>query len=84
MNKWKKWFARPAAAVLCTGVLALALSAVPALTLWLGDAGLLAQPHARTQKAGAQAFLKQRGDPCGDVRGQCLDAFCKFEQSLGV
>ena len=36
MNKWKKWFARPAAAVLCTGVLALALSAVPALTLWLG------------------------------------------------
>ena len=50
MNKWKKWFARPAAAVLCTGVLALALSAVPALTLWLGDAGLLAQPHARTQK----------------------------------
>ena len=56
MNKWKKWFARPAAAVLCTGVLALALSAVPALTLWLGDAGLLAQPHARTQKAGALAL----------------------------
>ena len=56
MNKWKKWFARPAAAVLCTGVLALALSAVPALTLWLGDAGLLAQPHARTQKAGAGAY----------------------------
>ena len=56
MNKWKKWFARPAAAVLCTGVLALALSAVPAPTLWLGDAGLLAQPHARTQKAGALAL----------------------------
>ncbi|WP_192959963.1 hypothetical protein, partial [Ruthenibacterium lactatiformans] len=28
----------------------------PALTLWLGDAGLLAQPHARTQKAGALAL----------------------------
>ena len=40
MNKWKKWFARPAAAVLCTGVLALALSAVPALTQKAGALAL--------------------------------------------
>ena len=33
----------------------------PALTLWLGDAGLLAQPHARTQKAGALALTWVRG-----------------------
>lgn len=42
----------PRAAVLCTGVLALALSAVPALTLWLGDAGLLAsRTRARRKRA---------------------------------
>lgn len=41
-----------AAAVLCAGVLALALSALPALTLWLGERQALAQPHARTRQAG--------------------------------
>ncbi len=39
----------------CTGVLALAFSAVPALALWLGDAQLFAQPHERTRQAGALA-----------------------------
>lgn len=56
MSRLKNWFMRPAVAVLCTGALALALSSVPALTLWLGDAGLLARPHARTQQAGALAL----------------------------
>lgn len=40
----------------CTGVLALAFSAVPALSLWLNDTQLLAQPHERTGQAGALAL----------------------------
>ena len=40
----------------CTGVLVLAFSAIPALALWLGDAQLLTQPHERTRQAGALAL----------------------------
>lgn len=36
--------------------LVLALSAIPALTLWLGDARLLAQPHERTRQTGVLAL----------------------------
>ena len=39
--------------VLATGVLALAISALPMLALRLTDIGLLTAPHARTQATGA-------------------------------
>lgn len=40
----------------CTGVLALAFSAIPALALRLNDTRLLSQPHERTGQAGAMAL----------------------------
>lgn len=42
--------------MVCTGVLALAFSAIPLLALWLDDVQLLAQPHERTRQAGALAL----------------------------
>lgn len=40
----------------CAAALVLALSAIPALTLWLDDARLLSQPHERTRQTGALAL----------------------------
>lgn len=53
MRKLQNLLRRPALAVVCTALAALAVSFVPALALRLGDASLLAQPHARTRQAGA-------------------------------
>lgn len=55
MNKPKRARFLPGKAVLtlCTGVLALLFSALPALALWLQDAHFLAQPQARTHQANA-------------------------------
>lgn len=51
-EKQPRGFSRMLLAV-CTGVLALVFSAIPALSLWLNDTQLLAQPHERTGQAGA-------------------------------
>ncbi len=58
MNEPKRAHVLPRKALLalCTGVLALLFSALPALTLWLQDARLLAQPQARTHRADALAL----------------------------
>lgn len=56
---------RAARTVLATGVLALAISALPMLALRLTDIGLLTVPHARTQATGA---LSPKGDDLYLVR----------------
>ena len=55
-KKQPRGLSRKMLLAVCTGVLALAFSAIPALALWLNDAQLLAQPHERTRQAGALAL----------------------------
>ena len=55
-EKHPRGYARKKLLTVCTGILVLAFSAIPALALWLGDVQLLAQPHERTRQAGALAL----------------------------